>query len=193
MHAWVEILRTLRNYIVCHELSDCLVARRSLNFPPAKMLAKFFTLSLACAAFASAQSASLAVSPAAETLAATVTPANLPLFDSETIQLTDNVVAALRQNSDFADYASLVEFEDSANSTLSMRTRRARRALRCKTMPGDDLYPSKAEWDVFDKLLGGALEKIVPIASPCYKDSEYDNYDAAKCATLVKNFDAEEL
>ena len=157
------------------------------------MLAKSFTLSLACAAFVSAQSASIAVPPAAETLAAIVTPANLPLFESETIQLTDNVVAALRKNPELADYASLVEFGDGANSTLSVRARRARRALRCKTMPGDDLYPSQAAWADFDKLLGSALEKIVPIASPCYKDSEYDNYDAAKCSNLVKNFDAEEI
>ncbi|KAI4650735.1 hypothetical protein J4E93_003092 [Alternaria ventricosa] len=157
------------------------------------MLAKTFTLSLACAAFVSAQSASIAVPPAAETLAAIVTPAKLPLFESETIQLTDNVVAALRQNPELADYASLVEFGDGANSTLSVRARRARRALRCKTMPGDDLYPSQAAWADFDQLLGSALEKIIPIASPCYKNSEYNNYDAAKCANLVKNFDAEEI
>jgi hypothetical protein len=157
------------------------------------MRAKSFALSLACSAFVSAQSASLAVPPAAETLTANTTPANIALFESETIQLTDNVVAALQQNSELADYATLVEFEDSTNSTLTTRARRARRALRCKTMPGDDLYPSKATWAVFDKLLGGALEKVIPIASPCYKDSEYNNYDAAKCANLVKDFDAEEI
>ncbi|CAN9201090.1 unnamed protein product [Alternaria alternata] len=157
------------------------------------MLARSFTVSLACAALAFAQSASLAVSPAAETLAAKITPAELPLFDGEAIQLTDDVVAALQQNPDLAEYAPLYEFEDSSNSTLSVRARRTRRALRCKTMPGDELYPSKAAWSVFDTLLGGALEKIVPIGSSCYKKSEYDNYDAAKCANLVKNFDQEEI
>ena len=60
-------------------------------------------------------------------------------------------------------------------------------------MPGDLLYPGKLLWGVFDLLLGGALEKIVPIGSSCYKTSEYNNYDAAKCADLVENFDSEEI
>jgi hypothetical protein len=159
------------------------------------MLAKSFILSLAYAALATAQSASLtfSVEPAAETLATEVTSANVALFDVEAVQLTDDVVSTLQENPDLAEYASLFEFEDSSNSTVSARTRRARRSLRCKTMPGDLLYPSKVAWGVFDLLLGGALEKIVPIGSPCYKKSQYGNYDAEKCASLVKNFDAEEI
>lgn len=162
------------------------------------MLAKSFTISVACVVLLTAQSSAApsvtaSVAPAAETVASDVTPANVPLFDGETIQLTDNVIAELQDNPHLTAYASLFAFEDSENSTLSARTRRARRALRCKTMPGDILYPGKAAWSVFDLLLGGALEKIVPIGSPCYKTSEYNNYDAAKCATLVKNFDAEEI
>jgi hypothetical protein len=159
------------------------------------MLAKSFTLSLACAALATAQSASptFSVAPAAETLSTEVTPANVALFDVESVQLTDDVVSTLRDNPNLAEYASLIEFEDSSNSTLSTRSRRARRSLRCKTMPGDLLYPSKLAWGIIDLLLGGALEKIIPIGSPCYKTSEYNNYDAAKCANLVKNFDAEEI
>ena len=156
------------------------------------MLEKLLTHYLACAALASATLA-VTAPPAAETLAPDVTAANLPLFDFETVQLTDNAVAAIRENADFAEYASHINFEDTSNSTLSVRARRARRALRCKTMPGDDSYPSKAAWDVFDVLLGGALQKIVPIGSPCYKDSVYGNYDAASCANLVKNLDAEEI
>jgi hypothetical protein len=164
----------------------------SLSF---KMLAKSFALSLAYAALATAQSASptLSVAPAAETLAVDVTSANVALFDFEAVQLTDDVVSTLQANPDLAEYASLFEFEDSSNSTLSARTRRARRSLRCKTMPGDLMYPNQTAWNVFDLLLGGALEKIVPIGSSCYKNSEYNNYDAAKCANLVKNFDAEEI
>ncbi|CAA9964908.1 FAD binding domain containing protein [Pyrenophora teres f. maculata] len=133
------------------------------------------------------------VPPAAETLAADVMPANLPLFDFEAVQLTDSAVAAIRKDAKFAQYASHFEFENASNSTLSERARRARRALRCKTMPGDGLYPSNAAWDAFDALLGGALQKVIPIGSSCYKNSVYSNYDAAKCADLVKNFDAEEI
>jgi hypothetical protein len=159
------------------------------------MLAKSFTLSLACAGFAAAQSATLtfSVPPAAETLATDATPANLPLFGVEAVQLTDHVLSSMQENPDLAEYASLFEFEDGSNSTLSARTRRARRSFRCKTMPGDPLYPGKLAWNVFDLLLGGALEKIVPIGSSCYKNSEYNNYDAAKCANLVKNWDQEEI
>jgi hypothetical protein len=173
-----------------------LIIQLSLTPSPSfKMLAKSFTLSLAYAALATAQSASptFSVAPAAETLATAVTPANVVLFDFEAVQLTDDVISTLQENPDLAEYALLFEFEDSSNSTLSARTRRARRSLRCKTMPGDLLYPNQTAWNVFDLLLGGALEKIVPIGSPCYKKSEYNNYDAAKCAILVKNFDAEEI
>jgi hypothetical protein len=162
------------------------------------MLAKSFVISLACAALTTAQSSTApsftaSVAPAAETVAADSTPANVPLFEEETVQLTDSVVADIQNNPDLAEYASLFEFEDSENSTLSARTRRGRRSLRCKTMPGDFLYPGKLAWGVFDLLLGGALEKIVPIGSPCYKKSEYNNYNAAKCASLVANYDAEEI
>ncbi|KAI4623879.1 hypothetical protein J4E80_003691 [Alternaria sp. BMP 0032] len=159
------------------------------------MLARSITFSLAYAGFTAAQSATLAFSvpPAAETLATYVTPANLALFGVEAVQLTDDVVSSMQQSAELAEYASLFEFEDSSNSSLSTRTRRARRSLRCKTMPGDLLYPGKLLWGVFDLLLGGALEKIVPIGSSCYKTSEYNNYDAAKCADLVENFDSEEI
>jgi hypothetical protein len=159
------------------------------------MLAKSFTFSLACATFATARDASspASVAPAAEIVATVNTPANVPLFNVETVQLTDNVIAAIQENAYLSEYASLFEFEDSPNSTLSARVRRARRSLRCKTMPGDPLYPNKAAWGIFDSLLGGALEKIVPIGSPCYKNSAYNNYDAAKCASLVQKFDHEEI
>jgi hypothetical protein len=153
-----------------------------------------FILSLACAALATAQSSApsitVSISPAAETVTTTSTPANVPLFDIETIQLTENVVYELRGNPDVTKYASLFEFGD-ANSTTA-RSRRAQ-AQRCKTMPGDALYPSKLVWSIFDQLSGDALEPIVPIGSPCYRDSVYNNYDAERCAFLVKSFDQEEI
>jgi hypothetical protein len=162
------------------------------------MLAKSFVFSLACAAITTAQSSAVpsftaSVAPAAETVLPDSTSANVPLFNEEAVQLTDNVVAELQTNADLAEYASLFEFADSANSTVSARARRVRKSLRCKTMPGDLLYPSELVWGIFDLLLGGALEKIVPIGSPCYKKSEYNNYDAAKCSFLVQNVDQEEI
>jgi hypothetical protein len=158
-------------------------------------MSKLFVLAIACAALARAQGSSLSittsVAPAAETVTATSTPANVPLFDRETVQLTDNVISELQTNPDVATFASLFEFGD-ANTTSAERTRRARSAQRCKTMPGDALYPSKPVWALIGLLLGGALEPVVPIGSPCYPNSTYHNYDAERCAYLVKNQLAEE-
>jgi hypothetical protein len=156
------------------------------------MLTKSFTIITACVAVVSAQGSLASVAPATETVSNT-TPANVPLFDSETVQLTDNVVTQLQTSPELSEYASLFEFEDSSNSTVSARARRVRKALRCKTMPGDALYPNETAWSVFDELLGGALEKIVPIGSPCYKNSKYNNYDAEQCAALVRDYNKEEI
>lgn len=159
-------------------------------------MSKTLVLWLACVALATAQSSIpsiiASVAPAAETVTSTSTPANVPLFEVETVQLTDDVVAELQNNPDVAEYAPLFEFGD-ANQTAAVRLRRAQGIQRCKTMPGDALYPNKLIWSVFDKLSGGALEPIVPIGSPCYRESAYNNYDAERCAFLVKNFDQEEI
>lgn len=156
-------------------------------------MSKSFILFLACAALATAQSSAssftASIAPVAEIVTRTSTPANVPLFELETVQLTDDGVTKLQSNKNVAEYASLFEFGD----TNSTATRRACSTQRCKTMPGDALYPSKVVWEVFDLLSGGALEPIVPIGSPCYPDSAYNNYDAEKCAYLVKHFDAEEI
>jgi hypothetical protein len=162
------------------------------------MFTKSFTLFSAWAIVATVQSSvtpsfTASLAPAAETVASNVTPASVALFDVEMLQLTDNVISNLRNNPDLNGFASLFEFEDSSNSTVSARARRVRKSLRCKTMPGDLLYPNETAWGVFDGLLGGALEKIVPIGSPCYKNSEYNNYDAEKCAALVRDYNKEEI
>ncbi|KAF3044483.1 hypothetical protein E8E11_002449 [Didymella keratinophila] len=158
-------------------------------------MSKPFVLVVACTALVRSQRSilptSASVAPAAETVTATLTPANVPLFDLETVQLTDNVVAELQVNPEVAAFASLFEFGDS-DTTSAERTRRARSTQRCKTMPGDVLYPSKPVWALIDLLLGGALEPVVPIGSPCYPNSTYNNYDAERCAYLVKNQFAEE-
>lgn len=131
------------------------------------------------------------IAPAKETVTATLTPANVPLFDRETVQLTDKVIAELHASPKIAAFASLFDFGD-VNTTLAERARHARNAQRRKTMPGDALYPSKSIWALINLLLGGALEPVVPIGSPCYPNSIYDNYDPQRCAHLVKNQLAEE-
>jgi hypothetical protein len=158
------------------------------------MLTKSFALFSAYAVLAAAApSFTASIAPAAEKVASDVSRAGVALFDVETVQLTDNVLSTLQTQLGLREYASLFEFEDSTNSTVSARARRVRRAQRCKTMPGDALYPNQTAWDVFDGLLGGALEKVVPIGSPCYRGSEYNNYDAGKCAALVRDYNKEEI
>lgn len=154
---------------------------------------KAFVFSLACATLVTAQSSApsftASITPAAETITSTSTPANVPLFENEAVQLTNDVVAELQSNKEVAEYAALFEFGD----TNSKATRQALSTQRCKTMPGDALYPNKAVWQIFDLLSGGALEPIVPIGSPCYPNSAYNNYDAERCAYLVNKFDTEEI
>lgn len=159
-------------------------------------MSKSHVLIAACTALAGARILTpvlnASVAPAAETVTATSTPANVPLFDYETVQLTDDVVAELQTNSAVAAFASFLEFGD-ANTTSAVHTRQARSAQHCKTMPEDALYPSKTVWELIDTLLGGALEPVVPIGSPCYPNSTYNNYDAERCAHLVNNQLTEEI
>lgn len=55
---------------------------------------------------------------------------------------------------------------------------------KCKAWPGDDDWPSDAQWSAFNASIDGALLKPVPPAAACYKGP---NYNAAFCAYLVNN------
>ncbi|KAL1845367.1 hypothetical protein VTK73DRAFT_619 [Phialemonium thermophilum] len=118
------------------------------------------------------------VAPAAEPVSPDATNASAPLLPAETVQLTDSVLANLTDLQ--LSNISLFSFDNGSAV--------AKRSLfsGCKTYPGDLLWPSQIVWDVFNLLLGGALIKTVPFASPCYQD--FHNYDAAKCAYLTNNW-----
>src|SRR5262245_47946507 len=133
-------------------------------------------------------SVAVATSPAAETVDVDSSDAIVPYLPAEVVQLTDAVVSGLENETDIADYAHLFAFGDSeiSNSTVARALRC--RTTRCKTYPGDLLWPVKLVWDLFDVLLGGALEPIVPIASVCYPKSQYNNYNAAKCNVVINNW-----
>ncbi|KAG9258564.1 uncharacterized protein F5Z01DRAFT_670274 [Emericellopsis atlantica] len=96
----------------------------------------------------------------------------LPGF--ENLQLTDNVLANLT-NLQLSNI-SLFHFDDNKNLDSTPK---------CKSLPGDLLYPGKIEWKVFDLLTGGALIKTVPLGAACY-DGEH--YDAAVCDYLLANW-----
>ncbi|KAJ4178346.1 hypothetical protein NW755_013271 [Fusarium falciforme] len=64
--------------------------------------------------------------------------------------------------------------------------RRALSALaKCKSMPGDLLWPGKLVWKVFDLLTGGALIKTVPFGAVCFPG---ERYDANECSRIVDNW-----
>ncbi|KAJ5377518.1 uncharacterized protein N7496_004927 [Penicillium cataractarum] len=102
--------------------------------------------------------------------------AGVPLFTSETLQLTEDALASLNPNQ-----SVLFQFGNSTNSSLS-----ARSISGCKVYPGDFFWPSKLVWSLLDKFLGGALIKTVPLAASCY--SSWDEYDADTCASITDDW-----
>lgn len=137
-------------------------------------------------------SISSAVAPAATEVSAASPDAGVPLFEAETTQLTEAVVAEIANTPEIAEYAHLFSFENTT-TPLSARAKRQRRLIKCKSAPGDLLYPSKLVWGIFDLLLGGALEPIIPLASVCYENSPFKNYNAEKCAAVTAGWTTEEL
>lgn len=111
-------------------------------------------------------------------------------FKSETIQLTENAVKRIQDTEAIAEYAHLFAFDNGKQKSFSAASDDGE---TCKLLPGDDSWPSEFLWETFDLLLGRALVPIIPVASPCYKNSAYDNYDATKCATIVANWTTSEL
>lgn len=131
--------------------------------------------------------ASAAVAPAA-TVVETSTDATVQLLQEETVQITEEVINELWDNENVADVADLFTFGNTTVDSEFERRRLGRRSVRCKTAPGDFLWPSRLTWGIFDLLLGGALEEVVPIASPCYKTSQWNNYNAAKCEKITNEW-----
>lgn len=112
------------------------------------------------------------VSVAAETVAVDT---NATYFDFETVQLTNNSLSELN-----ASTLALFGFSDEEASVNTERS-----TASCRVSPGDKLWPNTLVWSLFDLLLGKALIKTVPLASPCY-NGQY--YDAGKCADLTANW-----
>lgn len=98
----------------------------------------------------------------------------VPLFTSETLQLTEAALANVSSNQ-----TALFQFDNS--SSLSTRS-----VNGCKVFPGDFLWPSNWVWSLFDKFLGGALIKTVPLAASCY--SSWPQYDADECAAITDDW-----
>lgn len=110
--------------------------------------------------------------------------AGAELFSNEAIQLTNSILVGLKNHNGLEQYAPLFAFGNDSNSNEE----HSEGAGDCKTYPGDPSWPSADLWSVYDDLLGNALSPIIPIASPCYRDSIYDNYDASLCASVTEGW-----
>ena len=132
-------------------------------------------------------STSASIAPAATPMP-TESSAGVDLFDSETVQLTEQTLINTNAYTNTTDVLALFGFE---NGTDSQATKLYRRGGVCKTFPGDWNYPKSLIWSVFDLLLGGALIKTTPIAAPCYESSGV--YNEAKCADISNRFTTADL
>ncbi|QMW39125.1 hypothetical protein G4B11_002405 [Aspergillus flavus] len=109
-------------------------------------------------------------------------PKPTTLFPAETVQLTNEVLAAVSSNIRNANISDVFNFADPyTNSTLSKKNPQS-----CKVMPGDVSWPRDLLWNTLDTLLGKRLIKTVPLAAYCYP--EWPEYDADKCANIISQW-----
>ncbi|EXF83009.1 hypothetical protein CFIO01_08050 [Colletotrichum fioriniae PJ7] len=119
------------------------------------------------------------VAPAAEPV---VVAASTDLLKEESVQLTDAVLANLTDLS--LSNISLFDFDTTAAG--EKRSGTARTFNKCKTYPGDLLWPNKAVWSVFNLLSGFAITETVPIGASCFDD--FGNYDATRCEYITNQW-----
>ncbi|KAI0381467.1 FAD-binding domain-containing protein [Hypomontagnella monticulosa] len=92
------------------------------------------------------------------------------LLESDSIQLSQD---------DIGDF-SAIDFGDKTK----VPTKKKCRDTECKVFPGDDAWPSEAEWTQLNSTLGGALLKPKPSAAACYPGPDFD---AQRCQFLLAN------
>jgi len=119
------------------------------------------------------------VAPAEEVVAGDLLP-------EESVQLTDAILANLTDlaltDIDLFTFGS----GDDASEVATASSKNKRATPKCKTFPGDALWPHPITWTVLDLLTGGRVIKSVPIGASCYDD--FGVYNAAKCASITDNW-----
>lgn len=127
---------------------------------------------------------------AATAMPANQTAAGVALFPSELLQLTDDSLESSLQNSGLYRYRDIFDFDSSDGNRCKLPASMS----KCKLLPGDCAWPDEFVWTLFGRLLGDdTLVPIIPIAAPCYPKSEFDNYNAAECQSIVDSFNTSEL
>ncbi|KAF9462839.1 isoamyl alcohol oxidase [Collybia nuda] len=74
---------------------------------------------------------------------------------------------------------SCLTFSGDTSTTSSTNT--------CKCFPGDECWPSRAEWSSLNATVGGRLIATVPLGTPCHDP----NYDEGVCKFLQDNWQFE--
>ncbi|OTA91975.1 hypothetical protein M434DRAFT_388087 [Hypoxylon sp. CO27-5] len=122
------------------------------------------------------------VAPAVASVDAKESNSTADLFEGETLQLTDAVIANLTDLE--LSNITLFSFQNESSSAETL----AKRAIPgvCKTYPDDPYWPFQSTWALFNVLLGGALIKTVPYASPCY--DSFGDHNASKCDFITNNW-----
>jgi hypothetical protein len=82
-----------------------------------------------------------------------------PLFDWEQIQLTENNI--------------FPSFSEANKETFS-----------CKAFPGTSQWPSDQTWNALNETLNSALLRPALLASICFNNTVYNNYDASQCEAV---------
>ena len=58
----------------------------------------------------------------------------------------------------------------------------------CRYIPGDDGWPSQADWALLNNTVGGQLIATIPQASVCHT-SPYSDYNETECEALAAGWD----
>ncbi|KAI1377931.1 FAD-binding domain-containing protein [Hypoxylon crocopeplum] len=93
---------------------------------------------------------------------------NPDTLKSDTIQLSQEDVGGF----------SAIDFGDETAFSLDSSD-----APSCKVFPGDDDWPSEAEWAQLNQTMGGALLKPKPSAAVCYQGPDFNS---EKCQSLLR-------
>ncbi|XEU96104.1 hypothetical protein FSHL1_001389 [Fusarium sambucinum] len=62
---------------------------------------------------------------------------------------------------------------------------------KCKTFPGDSLWPSDSVWKLLNLITGGALIKTIPVGATCY--NSIGVYDEARCNHIINQWSKSSL